>query len=166
MELHTKRLVLKPFCEGDEDAVLRIITNERVAKTFMVPEIRSAEEGRKVFDALLKLSNTEGRCLLGIFLEDALAGFINDVDINGKSIELGWAMHPDFQGRGYATEAAEALINKLFSEGFEEIRAGAFEGNEASFRVMEKLGMRRISFEESIDYRGEKHRCIYYAIKK
>ena len=166
MELHTKRLILKPFCEGDEDAVLRIITDERVAKTFMVPEIRSAEEGRKVFAALLKLSNTEGRCLLGIFLEDTLLGFINDVDISGKSVELGWAVHPNFQGQGYATEAAEALINKLFCEGFEEIRAGAFEGNDASFRVMEKLGMRRTSFEESIDYRGEKHRCIYYAIKK
>ena len=166
MELHTKRLILKPFCEGDEATVLRIITDERVAKTFMVPEIHSAEEGRKVFDALLKLSNTEGQYLLGIFLKDTLLGFINDVDISGKSVELGWAVHPDFQGRGYATEAAEALINKLFSDGFEEIRAGAFEGNEASFRVMEKLGMRRISFEESIDYRGEKHRCIYYAIKK
>lgn len=166
MQLKTKRLVLKPLGGADAEDMISLLTNEAVGRTFMVPEIRSKEDEEKTFSALLGLSHTEGRYLLGIYLGGKLIGIINDVEISGKSMELGWAIHPDYHGKGYAAEAAEALINELFALGFEEIRAGAFEGNASSFRVMEKLGMKRTDFEETIEYRGEKHRCSYYAIKK
>lgn len=75
-------------------------------------------------------------------------------------------MIPDFQNRGYATEALSAAIGDLFQKGFGEIIAGAFENNTASCRVMEKCKMTRTEREETIKYREQLYHCIYYSIKK
>ena len=40
------------------------------------------------------------------------------------------------------------------------------EGNDASLRVMEKCGMERMSYTDTVEYRGQTHNCIYYHIQK
>lgn len=58
--------------------------------------------------------------------------------------EIGWAIAADRQGRGYATEAARALIGHAFGPlGCHRVIATCQPENSASWRVMEKLGMRR-----------------------
>ncbi len=58
---------------------------------------------------------------------------------------LGWAINPEFQGRGYATEAAKALIEFGLRELLlSVIYATCDTRNAPSFRVMEKLGMKRV----------------------
>jgi RimJ/RimL family protein N-acetyltransferase len=58
--------------------------------------------------------------------------------------EIGFILHPDHQGRGYATEAAEALLALAFEHYRLHRVAGRLEArNAASARVLEKLGMRR-----------------------
>lgn len=60
---------------------------------------------------------------------------------------LGWAINPDFQKQGYATEAARALISFGFNQlGLAVIYATCDTRNAASYRVMEKLGMKRVGF--------------------
>jgi RimJ/RimL family protein N-acetyltransferase len=73
---------------------------------------------------------------------------------------------PKFHNRGYCTEALTGAIQYLFYRGFDEVVAGAFEGNEASFRVMVKSGMEKQVYQDEIEYRGKVHRCVYYAIRK
>lgn len=63
-------------------------------------------------------------------------------DFPHNSAEIGYVLNPDFHGRGYATEAAARVVRF----GFERLRlhrieARFIQGNEASLRVMEKLGM-------------------------
>jgi len=61
------------------------------------------------------------------------------------SAEFGlfWAVSPRYQGRGYATEAARALIDHAFTElRLRRIIATTSHDNRASIRVMEKAGMR------------------------
>ena len=61
-----------------------------------------------------------------------------------STYEIGWVFHPAYQGRGYATEAAQALLRYGFETlRFHRIVATCQPENPASFRVMEKLGMRR-----------------------
>jgi len=60
----------------------------------------------------------------------------------GKTAEVGWGLHPDLWGRGFATELARALL----CVGFEKLKcnkvwAKSFAENRASMRVMEKIGM-------------------------
>jgi len=62
----------------------------------------------------------------------------------GVQAELGWALHPDHAGQGYATEAVRELIRICFEDlGLRRVTAGCFADNEASWRLMERVGMRR-----------------------
>lgn len=70
-----------------------------------------------------------------------------------RTYEIGWVFHPAYHGQGYATEAARALLHY----GFEELQshriiATCQPENSASYRVMEKIGMRR---------EGHFRKCIY-----
>jgi RimJ/RimL family protein N-acetyltransferase len=61
----------------------------------------------------------------------------------GDDVEILYGIAPPLWGRGYATEAARALLAWAFREtGRTKIFAGADAGNRASLRVMEKIGMR------------------------
>jgi RimJ/RimL family protein N-acetyltransferase/8-oxo-dGTP pyrophosphatase MutT (NUDIX family) len=63
----------------------------------------------------------------------------------GGEVELGYSTLPEHRGRGYATEAAAALVEwALAQPGVERVVADPEPGNEASIRVLEKLGMRRL----------------------
>lgn len=74
-----------------------------------------------------------------------------------RTFEIGWVMHPREHGRGYATEAAMALLRY----GFESLRlhrviATCQPENVASWRVMDRLGMRREAhFRKGHYHRGE-----------
>ena len=58
--------------------------------------------------------------------------------------ELGYLVDPDHAGRGFATAIAGAMLGLAFTElGLHRVTAGCFADNVASWRVMEKLGMRR-----------------------
>ena len=76
-------------------------------------------------------------------------------------IEIGYVVHPRYQGCGYATEAVHAVITELREMGFRKITAGYFAENTASLRVMEKYGMRQTDETEEEEYHGRKHICKY-----
>ena len=165
-EIKTSRLTLGEIRECDFDALTAVMKNEEVGKTYMVPDLPTREAETKLFSRIRELSESDDRYVFGIFLEDKLIGMLNDTDICGKTIEVGYAIHPDYWGKGYATEALSAVIPQLFSAGFEEVIAGAFECNPASLRVMEKSGMKLSNLKGEVEYRGVTHKCIYYSIKK
>jgi RimJ/RimL family protein N-acetyltransferase len=56
-------------------------------------------------------------------------------------VEVGWHLHPDAWGRGYATEAAREVIARGFDAGLPEVYAVVRPGNEASLAVCRRLGM-------------------------
>jgi RimJ/RimL family protein N-acetyltransferase len=56
-------------------------------------------------------------------------------------VEVGWHLHPDSWGHGYATEAARAVIRCGFEAGLPEVYAVVRPGNEASLAVCRRLGM-------------------------
>lgn len=56
-------------------------------------------------------------------------------------VEVGWHLHPDSWGRGYATEAAAAVIDRAFQAGVPEVYAVVRPGNEPSLAVCRRLGM-------------------------
>ena len=165
-EIKTSCLTLGAIRECDFESLTAIMKNEEVGKTYMVPDLPTREAEMKLFTRIRELSESDDRYVFGIFLEDKLIGMLNDTDICGKTIEVGYAIHPDYWGKGYATEALSAVIPHLFSAGFDEVIAGAFECNPASLRVMEKSGMKKSNLQGSVEYRDVTHKCIYYSIKK
>ncbi len=65
-------------------------------------------------------------------------------EARGAQAELGWVLDPAHAGRGYATEAVQELIRYCFDDlGIHRVVATAFLDNDASWRLMERVGMRR-----------------------
>ena len=166
MRYITKRLEIGAISDADREAVIDLVTDDLVKQTYMLPDFASREDAIPLFERLKKLSLGNDRLVGGIYLNGAFIGFLNEVEIQDKRIELGYALLPKFHNRGYCTEALKGAIEHLFNQGFEEVVAGAFEGNDASFRVMIKSGMQKQEYQDEIEYRGKVHRCVYYAIRK
>ncbi len=62
----------------------------------------------------------------------------------GVQAEVGWCLDPAYQGKGYAAEAVAGLIRVCFEDlGIRRVVANSFADNTASWRLMERLGMRR-----------------------
>ena len=73
-----------------------------------------------------------------------------------RTYEIGWIVHPDYHRQGYSTEAAHALLRHGFEEqNLHRIIATCQPENVASYRVMEKLGMRREGHFQKCIYRGD-----------
>jgi RimJ/RimL family protein N-acetyltransferase len=72
-----------------------------------------------------------------------------------RTYELGWVFHPTHHGNGYATEAAHAVMTYCFETlDAHRVIATCQPENPASYRVMEKLGMRREAHFRQCIYRG------------
>ena len=153
---------LAPLRAADLETMLDILTNDCVKQTYMLPDFPSREDAVPLFQRLVGLSGDSRRFVRGIYADETLVGFLNDVEIENGAIELGYVIHPRFQGNGYATEALGIAIGELFRLGFQAVITGAFRQNAASIRVMEKNGMTRIEKAEPIEYRGKTHICVYY----
>jgi RimJ/RimL family protein N-acetyltransferase len=62
----------------------------------------------------------------------------------GTQAEIGWVLDPSYAGRGLGTQAGRLLLERCFGElGLRRVTAGCFADNVASWRIMERLGMRR-----------------------
>lgn len=164
MEITTKQLHIRPYAENDRDALIDILTHPRVNRYFMVPDYPEREQYYTVFENMRRYALAPEHYAGGVYYEDKLVGLVLDVEQKDGMIEMGYAMHPDYHNRGFCTEAMQGVIEYLFSKGFTRVTAGAFEGNAASMRVMEKCGMKRLPHTDLIDYRGKTHTCIYYGI--
>ncbi|GGJ54904.1 GNAT family N-acetyltransferase [Glutamicibacter ardleyensis] len=64
-------------------------------------------------------------------------------------VEIGWHLHPDAQGAGYATEAASAVMTDAATSGLQTVIAVTDPLNVASQRVCERLGMRLLGVTET-----------------
>jgi RimJ/RimL family protein N-acetyltransferase len=61
-----------------------------------------------------------------------------------RQAELGWVLDPAYTGRGYATEAVLEMLRFCFEDlGIHRVVANCFADNTASWRLMERIGMRR-----------------------
>lgn len=162
----TERLVLRLFDENDARSGIKLLMNEEVSKTYMIPELKSAEEAGELFRRIAESGREIDRIEYGIYRDGALIGFINDCGIDEDTVELGYVIDPAHKGNGYATEALSAVIGEVFRMGYRRVVCGYFDGNDASRRVMEKCGMIPLSQEDEIEYRGIVHRCLYCYIDK
>lgn len=83
---------------------------------------------------------------LYLSVEDAWAQTEVKGAARGVQAEVGWALDPAYGGRGLATEAAEGLLGICFDGlGLRRVVASCFADNTPSWRLMERLGMRRES---------------------
>ena len=85
---------------------------------------------------------------------------------DSRQAEVGFTLRPEFQGQGYATEAAGALLGYLFgARAKHRVSARCDPRNAASMAVLERLGMRREGhLVESTWAKGEWTDDVLFAI--
>ena len=146
----TTRLTLRPACPEDAEATRRFRRLESVAR-WLAEAPSSLDSYRLRFEDPARLATTlvvelDGRVVGDLMLRVQDAWGQQEVagEARGVQAELGWVLDPGSGGRGYATEAVRELIRMSFEDlGLRRVEASCFVDNEASWRLMERLGMRR-----------------------
>ena len=146
----TERLTLRPACEDDAEPTWRYRRQESVGRWLTVVP-RSLEDHRARFEEPDRLATTlvverDGRVIGDLMLKIEDAGAQTEVAVRarGAQAELGWVLDPAHASHGYATEAVRELLRLCFDElELRRVVARCFAGDEASWRLMERLGMRR-----------------------
>jgi len=146
--LKTGRLTLRPYAADDIEAVASYSTRDEFIRFLPLPPqtLESAAEFvRRVVDAQPDAKNDwhfaiqigETRKLVGAIR-------IGIREPEHRQGDIGYVIHHDLWGRGYATESLGRILRFGFEElSLERIRATADIRNIASWRVMEKAGMLR-----------------------
>ena len=164
--IKTPRLLLRNITDDDELLMIEMLNDSLIKKTYMIPDFESEESAKDFFQKLKTLCYKDGYFVYAITLDNKAIGFLNNVSIEDKRIEIGYFISSKHWNKGYASEALQVAIDTLFDMGYEVIEAAHFIENPASGRVMEKCHMHRIDKEETISYRNKEHICLYYEIKK
>ena len=144
--LESERLVLRPLCVSDANAMYRYACREDVTEYLLWSPHPSPTYTRDY------LSYIEERYVTGGFFDWAVVekesgrmigtcGFTT-IDAPNDMGEIGYVLSPEYHGKGYGTEAAARVLRFGFEElGLHRIEAKFMKGNDASLHVMEKLGM-------------------------
>ena len=139
--VETPRLLLRPFAPDDWRAVHAYASDPAVMK--YIPGGAMSEDQVRAFAG--QNEGDEAKAAVVLKPEDRLIGHLPFHPWYAPRIyEIGWVFDPRYHGRGYATEAAAALLRHGFETlGLHRIVATCQPENAASWRVMEKIGMRR-----------------------
>ena len=169
--LETERLTLRPFEERDFDAFAAIHAAAETAR-WLYNEARTRDEARAHFRRKQQSSLVrEDDWLSCAIVERASGTLVGDLSFHWVSVEhrtgeIGFIVAPGHKGKGYAAEAARALLAWAFEHaGFHRVIGRLEPRNAASARVLEKLGMRHEAlFVENEWVKGEWQSESVYAI--
>ena len=152
--LHTERLTLRPATADDANPTW---TYRRLASVNQwlagcpadLDGYRAlfADPTRLATTVIVSLGHEHEAPVIGDFMlrrENAWAQFEVTDQAHHKQAELGWVLDPAHTGHGYATEAVRELLRYSFQDlGVRRVVANCFLDNTSSWRLMERVGMRR-----------------------
>ena len=149
-QLMTDRLLIRRFRAADGEAMHAYLGDPEVVHFEpydpLTPDECRHEAARRATDP-----DFWAVCLLGGAGEAVLVGslWLHPMPLPGETRrdattwELGYVFGRAWWGRGFATEACRALVDRTFACGARRVEARCDPRNEASWRLLERLGMRR-----------------------
>jgi RimJ/RimL family protein N-acetyltransferase len=145
--LETSRLLLRPFEMGDASELVRLAgAREIAANTLRIPHPYTRDHAEGFIQSCRANAQEGNSAVFAVLLRESrqLCGATGlEIDWVHRRAELGYWIGVPYWGRGYATEAASALLGFGFGElHLHRIFAYHFANNPASGRVLEKIGMR------------------------
>jgi RimJ/RimL family protein N-acetyltransferase len=153
-QLHTERLTLRPATPDDAEPTWRYRRLESVNAwlTGCPADLDGYRElflepARLAATVIVALGHDAAAPIIGDFMlrrGDAWAQREVADQARGTQAELGWVLDPAHTGHGYATEAVRELLRHCFEDlGVRRVTAECFLDNDTSWRLMERVGMRR-----------------------
>ncbi len=149
----TERLTLRPWQDSDVDFVYDLYSRWVVqrfigAEPVVMSSRAEAEERVRKFQALVHpvhgvwaVTRTADGVPLGTLLLKPIPASGELPLQPSKDIEIGWHFHPEHWGKGFASEAASAVLAHAFAANLEEVVAVTNPANQASQSVCRRIGM-------------------------
>ncbi|WP_321996517.1 GNAT family N-acetyltransferase [Draconibacterium orientale] len=167
LTFETERLFLCPCTENDSLFIFRLLNSEKWLQYIGDRGVYSKKEARayireKMYPQLKK--EGYGNYVVVRKLDNAKLGTCGLFDREGlEGIDIGFALLSEFEGQGYAFEAAERL-KKAGIEDFKikNITAITAKYNLRSQRLLEKLGMR---FSKHVTLPNDTEEIMFYRLK-
>ena len=162
MEIVTSRLKLRSARPGDLEAMHAVLSDPRATRWWSTPPHETLDETRVWLDSMIANGPDQPDFVIerdGVVI--GKAGF-------WKLPEVGYILHPDHWGQGFAGEAVEAAIGHVFAtRDIEELTADVDPENAASIRLLERLGFIRTGFaERTWNIAGEWKDSLYYGLSR
>lgn len=152
--METKRLLLRPWSEGDAEALYTYAKDPAVGPIAGWPPHTSVENSREVIRDILSAPETYAVVLketkepigsVGIMFGNG----VHSADMQPGDAEIGYWIGVPYWGRGLIPEAVNCLLGYCFDElGIKRVWCGYYDGNLKSRRVMDKCGFRFHHTEE------------------
>lgn len=147
--LETNRLILRTWTEQDIDPMAAIDQDPEVCK--FLPGIGSREATDAGIQTMMKHYEEHGFTFYAVELKSTheMIGFLGLKIPSFQAhftpcVEIGWRLSSKHWNQGYATEGAKAILDYAFTDlNLDEVVSYTVVANQASRRVMEKIGMHR-----------------------
>jgi RimJ/RimL family protein N-acetyltransferase len=175
--LHSERLTLRPAVLSDAEATwtfrqLSVVNEWLTGCPADIASYRDlwADPERLATTVVIQLGHDRDAEVIGDFMlrrEDAWAQLEMAEQARGMQAELGFVLDPAHNGHGYATEAVRELLRYSFEDlGVRRVVANCFLDNDTSWRLMERVGMRRElhAVSESLHRSGKWLDTVAYAL--
>ena len=149
--LQTERLTLRQWQPSDYAIFAQMNADPEVMRYF--PKLLSRKTNDIIANKCQQLIKDNGWGFWAVSLKDAVENkshFIGMVGLNkihadmpfAPGVEIGWRLHQDYWGQGYATEAARAALRFAFTElALDDVVAFTAVINEHSQLIMGRIGM-------------------------
>lgn len=151
LHLRTERLVLRPVDAGDVDALHALHTDDEVMRYLSRGRPQREDVRDEELPRMLAWERRDPAWGYSAVLDRATGAFLGWVllrpatDREPGELEIGWRFARASWGRGFATEAAQAVLHHAVTAlGARSVFATTMAVNTASRRVMEKIGMRHV----------------------
>lgn len=148
-QLTTERLLLRSWRPGDAEAALGVYGAAEVAR-WLSPAMERVLDVSAMRLLLrqwaaedLRLIPPAGRWAIELREDKRLVGgaIVLPLPPGDEDLEMGWQLHPDAWGHGYATEAGRALATWAFSQGIDELLAVVRPANRRAGATVRRIGM-------------------------
>ncbi len=144
-QITTKRLLIRPIRQGDARDIHEYAGDKGITMMIFLPNETMEETIGFVEHAVSEWEkdNPEDREYVIMFEDKIVGGISLECSDERTAYEIGWTIHKAYRNRGFATEAAQALVAHAFDNlSIQKVIAQCDVRNAASENVMKKLHMR------------------------
>ncbi|MDF0478859.1 GNAT family N-acetyltransferase [Vagococcus sp. PNs007] len=163
MKIETERLIIRSYKDEDKKEALLFLGDEETM--YFLPE--EVFDLAKVSELIGKQKKKEEYFAVELRETNQVIGHLYFAAFFGDhSYEIGWVFNKQFHSKGYGYEAANAIMTYGFDQlTIHRIIATCQPDNHGSYKLMEKLGMRREGFfKQCIPVKDEWWDEFYYAV--
>lgn len=139
-EIRTERLLLRQASASDLDAIHSVLSNPEATSYWFEPPHSSVQQSREWLTSMIQIPSGAGED----FIVEHNGLIIGKVGFHTFPV-IGFILHPDWWGRGFAREALAAVIPRAFEiHQLDFIDADVDPRNERSLRLLKSLGFEEV----------------------